>query len=220
VLARDRLSNTALIHAAGAGHGDIVRLLLDRGADIDHANLRGSTALAAAVARNRTDVTLLGAAAFNTEAEVVRRLLADGADPAEMDGTGKGPIVYAAGKGLVSIVQLLLDAGLDVNAAYGHDLTALMWAAGHANIVPVQDGLATVKLLVERGADLNLVDDRGRTALMIAAGRGHAQIAAWLVENGADPRVKDRGGKTARDLAASPAVADALASAGDHSPAR
>jgi ankyrin repeat protein len=137
-----------------------------------------------------------------------------------MDATGKGPIVYAAGKGLTSIVLLLLDSGLDVNAAYGHDLTALMWAAGHANIVPVQDGLATVKLLVKRGAELDRVDDRGRTALMIAAERGHAEIAAWLVENGADPTIEDRDGKTARDLAGSRAVAAALASASAQSPAR
>ena len=85
-----------------------------------------------------------------------------------------------------------------------------MWAAGHANIVPVADGLATVELLVGRGADLDRADDRGRTALMIAAERGHAEIVAWLVAHGADADLADREGKKAADLAASPAVVDAL----------
>ena len=99
-------------------------------------------------------------------------------------------------------MTLLLDAGVDVNQTYAHDLTALMWAAGHANIVPAKTGLATVELLVARGARLDVVDDRGRSALMIAAERGHAEIAAWLVAHGADPGLADKEGKTALDLAA------------------
>ncbi len=42
-------------------------------------------------------------------------------------------MVYAAGKGYPDIVAKLLDAGLDVDGRYDHDLTALMWAAGHSN---------------------------------------------------------------------------------------
>jgi ankyrin repeat protein len=232
VLARDRFSNTALIKAARSGHASTVRLLLDRGSEIDHANLNGTTALATALARKREavvelllsrgaktaradprGVTLLCTAAFNGEEAQVRRLLDEGADPAEADGTGKGPIVYAAGKGFAPIVALLLDAGLNVNATYAHDLTALMWAAGHANIVTTEAGLATVALLVERGAGLDRVDDRGRSALMIAAERGHAEIAAWLIAHGADPALADKKGKTALDLAATPAVAAALKAA-------
>ncbi|MGH6923914.1 MAG: ankyrin repeat domain-containing protein, partial [Propylenella sp.] len=232
VLARDRFSNTALIKAARSGHANMVRLLVDRGSEIDHANLNGSTALATALARKRDPVvellmsrgaktarvdphgiTLLCTAAFNGEEAQVRRLLGEGADPAEADGTGKGPIVYAAGKGFAPIVKLLLDAGLDANATYAHNLTALMWAAGHANIVTTEAGLATVALLVERGAEIDRVDDRGRSALMIAAERGHAEIAAWLIGHGADPALADKGGKTASDLAATPAVRQALKAA-------
>ena len=229
LFARDRFANTALIFAAGSGHKELVRMFLDRGAAIDQANLSGSTALSRALARDRRDVadlllargastahinpngvTLLATAAFDGDEDVVRLLLHQGADPAEPDKTGKGPIVYAAGKGYTAIVAMLLDAGLDVNLTYAHDLTALMWAAGHANVVPVGDGLATVELLVSRGADLDRADDRGRTALMIAAERGHAEIAAWLVAHGADPDLKDREGKKAIDLAAGPAVVEAL----------
>ena len=114
-------------------------------------------------------MTLLTTAAYNGEEDVVRSLLADGVDPSEADQTGKGPIIYAAGKGSAAIVGLLLDAGADVNKPYAHELTPLMWAAGHADVVPQKNGIATVELLASRGADLNRVDDRGRSALMIAA---------------------------------------------------
>ena len=105
----------------------------------------------------------------------------------------------------------LLDAGVPVNAQYGHGLTALAWAAGHANDAPVADGIETVQLLLDRGADQSLADDRGRTPLMIAAARGHAEIVALLLERGGELARRDRQGKTARDLAANAAVAQLLA---------
>ena len=141
-------------------------------------------------------------AAFNGNARLVKLLLANGADATRIDRTGKGPIVYAAGKGFTSIVRALLDAGVSAEQRYQHDLTALMWAAGHSNDVPEAEGLETVKLLIERGAPLDAVDNRGRTALMTAAERGHPLIARFLMEQGADPALADSDGKTAADLAA------------------
>jgi len=137
-------------------------------------------------------------------------LLAAGADPEAVDETGKGPIVYAAGKGFTGIAATLLDAGVKVDARYSHDLSALMWAAGHSNDVPVGEGLATVKLLVERGAELDLVDDRGRSALMTAAERGHAEIVTLLMERGADATLEDRQGLTALALASSESLRQIL----------
>ena len=100
---------------------------------------------------------------------------------------------------------------MDPAAAYGNDLTALMWAAGHTNDTPAPDGLATVDLLLAAGAPVAPADNRGRTALMIAAERDHPEIVARLLAAGADPSARDRDGKTAADLAASAAVREALA---------
>ena len=86
-----------------------------------------------------------------------------------------------------------------------------MWAAGHTNDVPVDEGLNTVSLLLGRGASLELTEDRGRTALMIAAERGHAEIVQTLLEAGADGKHKDGGGMTAVDLAANDTVRRLLA---------
>ena len=104
----------------------------------------------------------------------------------------------------------MLDAGVDINARYGKDLTVLMWAAGYADGAGVLDAENVVKLLLDRNADINAADDRGRTALMIAAELDHAAIVDILVKHGADRSITDKQGKTALDLAVSDGVRDAL----------
>ncbi len=51
--------------------------------------------------------------------------------------------------------------GVDPNAVYDNDLTALMWAAGFGKT-------ATVKALLDAGARTDLKDNRGKTALDMA----------------------------------------------------
>ena len=88
-----------------------------------------------------------------------------------------------------------------------------MWAAGHANDVPVDDGVTLVTFLLDKGADVEARDDRGRTALMTAAELGHAEIVELLLRHGADPRDRDTAGKSALDLATAEPIRAALASA-------
>jgi ankyrin repeat protein len=146
---------------------------------------------------------------------MVDTLLDAGADPTAVDATGKGALVYAAARARVGIAERVLAAGIDVNATYGHGLTALMWAAGHANDAPEPEGVATVRFLIGAGAALDMVDDRGRTALMIAAERGHPAIVDELLSAGADPGLRDLAGDDAASLAATPAIAERLRAPSD-----
>ncbi len=237
--ARNRFGNTPLHEAAAAGALPLVRLFLDRGAEIDRPNLAGRTPLMKAVDAGRRRVARLllkrGAdpdhrdgkgisplaiAAFNGDIRMVKRLLTAGADPDPVDRSGKSPIVYASARGFAAIVSALLEAGVDAGRSYGHDLTALMWAAGYANDTPAPDALATARLLLEHGARINARDDRGMTALMIAAQRNHPRMVEMLLAQGADPGLRDRRGRDVWAVARSEAVRARLAAADAQSAAR
>ncbi len=81
-----------------------------------------------------------------------------------------------------------------------------MWAAGYANDVPTDDGVALVALLLDKGAAIDARDDRGRTPLMIAAGLGHDEVVDLLLRRGADRVLRDKGGRSAADLAPNDAL--------------
>jgi len=232
VEARDRFANTPLLLAAAAGQDEVIEVLLDAGARIDHRNLAGSSPLlrAAMDNRRRTGVLLLErgadpnvvngqklsalhAAAYNGNEKLVDALLAHGAAPDAVDATGKSPAVYAAARAYVEIVDRLVAAGVDPNRRYGNDLTLLMWAAGHSNDAPRQDGVTTVRRLLDLDARLDALDNRGWSALMIAAERGHAEIAGLLLERGADPTFVGKDGRDAAALAADEALRARLLSA-------
>ena len=108
---------------------------------------------------------------------------------------------------------MLLDHGVDVNARYGNDLTALMWAAGYSSEAGIKDVVEVMTLLLDRGAQIDDQDNRGRTALMIAAELGHAAAVDLLLARGADKTLKDKQGKTAADLTSLTALRDKLAAA-------
>ncbi len=228
--ARRRGGETVLHVAAAAGETDMAELLLDHGANMERRDMRGATALfiateekrramvnlllargAKAGAPGRSDTTPLAAAAFNGSVPLVDMLLEAGADPDAADQSGKTPILYAAARGFKPIVERLLSAGVDPNRRYAHDLTLLMWAAGHANDAPEDDGMTLVEFLLGKSERINDADDRGRTALMIAAESGHAQIVRLLIKHGAATGTLDNDGNSANDLAQNPDVKAALA---------
>lgn len=219
-LARDRYGDTPLATAAKAGRGAFVAQMLRLGSEINRENADGAAPLLQAARANRVEAanrlidagadvnradhkgeTPLIAAAFNGSSGLVESLLGRGAGPGAIDASGKAAIEYAAARGAARVVALLLDAHVDVNRAYDADLTALMWAAGHADSAPETEALKTVALLIGRGAAVNARDDRGRTALMIAAAMGHDSIVRALLAAQADKRLRDRTGRTAADLA-------------------
>lgn len=85
-------------------------------------------------------------------------------------------MVYAVTGPCTACVTLLLGAGVDINKAYHHQLTALMWAAGSGSA-------GAVKLLMSRGANADLKDDRGKTALDIAHEAGNKEVEALLAKD-------------------------------------
>ncbi len=86
------------------GHAEIVRLLVDRGADVN------------AVARNNTGYTALTAGVASSKPDVVEILLEHGANAAYRYGPGYTPLHEAASSGHLAIARMLVSHGADPRA--------------------------------------------------------------------------------------------------------
>jgi ankyrin repeat protein len=162
---------------------DVIKLLIDKGAN-PNATLRrpayGKHHDLVGDAFMGEGTTPLMRAARTGDVEVMRILLADGANPAaRRKDLSTALFIAAAGRsgGLptgprtipgasnVEAVKMLVGAGLDVDAFNGNGQTALHAAA--------QRGLdEVVKTLVDLGAKLDLRDKQKRTPLDLALGVG------------------------------------------------
>ncbi len=98
----NRYGGTALIPAAHHGHVETVRALLTTGIDVDHVNRLGWTALLEAI--------ILGdGGAAHTE--IVRLLVAHGAQLQLADANGVTPLAHAEQRGQHAIADILRRAG-------------------------------------------------------------------------------------------------------------
>ncbi|RYP39320.1 hypothetical protein DL768_010726 [Monosporascus sp. mg162] len=107
---------------------------------------------------------------------------------------------YVSGKGDIELVQVLLDAGADVNAppADRYGRTALQAAVEKGNI-------ELVRVLFGAGADVNTLptDRYGRTAFQAAIEEGNIELVQVLLDAGADVNAPPAGryGRTALQAA-------------------
>jgi hypothetical protein len=101
------------------------------------------------------------------------------------DDLGFDVVLEATRRGMVDVVQALVDAGADVDKASGcNDSTPLHFAAETGKD-------AVVKALIEAGADMNKANNEGVTPLSVAAQEGHETIVRLLIKAGADVNKAD-----------------------------
>lgn len=94
-------------------------------------------------------------------------------------GEREDALFAAARKGDARAVKELLAQGVDVNARYRYNRTALSFAADRGH-------LEVVKVLLEHGADVTTKDTfYGMTPLSQAASNGHTEIVRMLLAKGA-----------------------------------
>jgi uncharacterized protein len=164
---------TALMVAAQNGCADIVKLLLDGGADV---NAKAS-AVSAAGAHGLDGITVLFSAAASENLAVVKMLLDHGADLHAQTSDGSTVMLRASTN---EIVQTFLDRGLDINARDKHGYTLLIrsaeWGGRHR---------PSIAFLLAHGADPNAKTDDGTTALQLAKGIKHPADVDLLVKAGA-----------------------------------
>ena len=129
------------------------------------------------------------------DVDLVRKLLAAGADCNERNGDGATALMLAAHAGKLELVKTLIDAGADVNATDELGLGPLMKSAYNAD---VDRGFAGVgQALIDAGANVEASIGYGVRPLMLAAGYGETAVVETLLNAGADVLARNDGGLTA-----------------------
>jgi uncharacterized protein len=160
----------AVADAAKAEDLTAVRKLIKEHGDVNAAANDGSTALLWA--------------AYHSNAEMTKALLAAGAAVDAANHYGVTPLLQASRNGDIEIMRALLDAGAEPTRWHPEGETPLMAASrtGRAD---------AVQLLLSHGSFVNASDPfQEETALMWASAEGHLEVVKTLLSAGADPNLK------------------------------
>jgi ankyrin repeat protein len=160
----------AVADAAKADDLPAVRKLIKEHGDVNAAANDGSSALLWA--------------AYHTNAEMTKDLLAAGARVDAANHYGVTPLLQASRNGDLEVIRALLDAGAEPTRWHAEGETPLMAAARTGRV-------DAVRLLLSRGSFVNGADPfQEETALMWASAEGHLEVVKALLAAGADPNLK------------------------------
>lgn len=190
--------NNSIFKAVLGGHEDIVRLLIQHGANV---NARGETygcALLAALIQGHKNIfhlliqhgadvnqrsrlygCALHIAASKGDENTVRLLVQHGADVNVQGGKYSSPLLAAVVKGRRRIVRLLLKHGANVNERFAIYGSALQVASSKG-----EDEI--VRLLIQHVADVNAQGPKYSSAFVAAVAEKRENNIRLLLEHGAD----------------------------------
>ncbi|KAJ7759531.1 ankyrin repeat-containing domain protein [Mycena metata] len=203
-----------LFVASQNGHLDVVKFLIEHGADVNAENEDGCTSLYLASRNGRLEVvkfliehganinasdndgyTSLSIASANGHLDVVKFLIEHGADINAKDQDGHLTSLYvASANGHLDVVKFLIEHGANIGASNKDGWTSLYLASTYGR-------LKVVKFLIEHGADINASDKGGYTSLYVASANGHLEVVKFLIEHGADINAKTWDGYTSLAIA-------------------
>ena len=182
---RDHNGQTALYMASSHGSFEVVRLLIDRGADLkvecndwdEHGKKVGRTPLHTAIHNGHLDIALF--------------LLERGANMETRSSQDQTALFMASSRGFAKLVRSLIDSGADLNAickdcdGYGNEVK---W--GPLLVAINKEHRDIALLLLEGGADAEIRSSLDKTALYMASSRGYADVVRPLIDRGADLNAK------------------------------
>ncbi|XP_035727342.1 ankyrin repeat, SAM and basic leucine zipper domain-containing protein 1-like [Vespa mandarinia] len=153
---------TLLLIAASYYEEELIKYLLDRGADATIHNYDGYTPLMAlcesAKMRDYSNCSSLLIEVSNVDATDNRKMTA---------------LMYACKKGKIELVKQLIKHTKNINAEDIRGCTALFHAV-------LSEKIEVVKLLVDNKADTAIMNNENRTAEKVADSKGYHQISSFL----------------------------------------
>lgn len=183
------------------GNDDVINFLLDSGANIYLENRSNKTAIILAVENNRKELIYrLIEMGVNVENilnyikrcapfDLMKNLLELGASVNDADGNSPILLKCLTFQTNYDIINLLLDAGANINSKTNHGETVLDRA--------ICADISIVRLMIEHGIDIDAQTNLGRTALMTAVQLGKYETVELLLNAGASVNIRDNHNKTA-----------------------
>ena len=160
---------TPLMIASRYGQLDAMNTLIKHGANVNHRDKDGKTALHYAL--SGSDVSC----------EILSCLIENGADPNAFSNKDTSVLFRALENDKITEATFLIEHGANVNGCSEKGCTAVMLASRFGN-------LDIMTFLIKHGANVNLQDKEGETALHYAInGCDYSRkVLSCLIENGAD----------------------------------
>ena len=185
---------TALYMASSLGSAEVVRLLIDHGADVN-------AECADYEDGKEVQWTPLHAAAYKDHPDIALLLLEHGANTEIRSSQNQTALYVASSRGLAEVVRLLINRGANVDAKCDgwEEFGYVMWTP--LDVASYHGRQEIARVLLEHGADVNYQDNWGWNPLHYVSRHGFDDIARLLLDNGADPNSSNNEGVTALHVA-------------------
>ena len=162
---------------------EIMKLLLEKGADVNLKNKSNMTALTIAVISNKQNA--------------VKILLENNADVNVVSNLNdQTPLMFALQNKNLPIIKMLKEKDVDIHAKDSYGNTALMNAITLNSV-----NMKEVKFLIANTDQINMFNNLGMSPLFKAIGLDHIDLVKYLLKNGADIHLKNYRGVTVLDVA-------------------
>ena len=226
--AKNKDGDTPLSLAVKRGYPEIVKMLLDNGADFNFKDELGNTLIHKSMflpfekfspiistllskglsidtknfAGNTVLYDVATLMAFIEWQEKLNFLITIGADLEAKNNKGETPLLYALrARGSYASIKNIIESGAKIDARTHEGKTALHYVADYQKDLDAFKNI--INLLIEKGLDINVPDYKGDTVLHIIARKLSESKEAinFLIQKGANPNIKNYDGKTPLELA-------------------
>ena len=150
--------------AAIKKYGDIVKLMLEKGCDINESNNECDTMLVIAVRNNQLELVKL---ALEYKANV---------------NTDYPPLFVAIYYGFIECAKLLLNAGANINP----NKYEYLFEKAIEMDMNISDNYETTRLFFEKGASIHMLPEKGIKILKTAIAKNNHGMVELLLDNGVD----------------------------------